>query len=58
MKIYVQTSKAQTEEKQEPSAEDLLNKEWQEFLSQVVDSIEQRRRLLKPSAFKPKDKAK
>jgi malate synthase len=54
MKIDISLSDAKVKEKENSDSEEILRKEWQEFLSQVVDSIEQRRRLLKPSAFKPK----
>jgi len=54
MKIDISLSDAQGKVTEVTDPEEILKKEWQEFLSQVVDSIEQRRRLLKPSAFKPK----
>jgi hypothetical protein len=57
MKIFVTTGDAVEEKEKDPSEKEIHNKEWQEFLTTVVESIEQRRRLLKPSAFRPKDKA-
>lgn len=54
--IYISISKAQNVEVKEPTAEEILNQKWQEFLVHVVDSIEERRKLLKPSSFRSKGK--
>lgn len=55
MKIQISMSKtAEKESVKVPQEEDSLNKEWQDFLTHVCQSIEDRRKLLKPSVYRPK----
>jgi hypothetical protein len=55
MKILVQNLSAAEDEPVSVSKEEESNKtEWQDFLAHVCQSIEERRKLIKPKAFRPK----
>lgn len=54
MKIRILTAEAAAEMKKDQQSEQ-LHDEWQTFLSQVCDSIEERRKRLNPKSFRPKE---
>lgn len=57
MKIYTSVSKDATKDGKEISIKEETNEtEWQDFLTIVCQSIEERRKLLKPKSFRPKKK--
>jgi hypothetical protein len=55
MKIRIPSLSAAEEEKMSTGTEEeSLNEEWQDFLAHVCQSIEERRKLIKPKAFRSK----
>lgn len=56
MKIYIPNHSAAEETKVELTELELSKKEWQDFLQHVCQSIEDRRKLIQPKSFRPKDK--